>query len=116
MAKRNYAQHMLLVAIVVFIIVGIANYGATPSGSAAEQSTRFDVTEYTCTWANGWHWIGYTSEYKWTLGHILTRAEAYCNDPAWRWVCVDDTGRSLIGTSHDCTYGDMEGAVCTCIR
>lgn len=119
--KRNYTQHILLVAIVVFIIVGIANYGGTPSGSIIEKTTRYDVTSYECKWgegsyltSGGWHWIGKTSDYTWTLGHLLTRAEAYCKD--WTWVCKDINGIDLGTGTQDCSYGGMEGAVCTCAR
>ena len=115
MAKKNFTQYVLLAAIAVFIVVGIANFGAGPSGSSVEQSTRYEVTVWTCEWNNGWHWTGQTHDYTWKLGSLLSRTEAYCN--AGTWTCTDVSGSSIIrGTeSAECGYG-TEGAVCFCRR
>ena len=118
MANKNYTQYILLAAIAVFIIVGIANYGS-PSGysplKAAQSTSRYDVKEYVCEWDNGWKWIGDTSTNTYKLGHSLSRTEAYCNNAAW--TCIDVAGNSIItvtGTA-DCDV-HTEGAKCFCRR
>lgn len=110
MEKVTYKQFIVLATVAVFIIVGIANY--SPAESPSGYSTRYDVTSWTCTWDNGWKWIGETNDYTWKLGSLLSETEAYCKDGIW--TCKKASGE-LITEIAECDYS-TDGAICTCAR
>ena len=111
MANKKYTQYILLAAIAVFIVVGLANYGGTPSGYAG----RYDVTEWTCDWDNGWHWTGETSTNTWQLERFISQTEAYCKTGTW--TCIDIEGDSILTTSTTAECGSYtQFAVCRCRR
>ncbi len=102
--KQNYTQYLFLAAIAVFIIVGIANYGASTSGHYIEYSpgSKSSVNIWTCTeFNNNYYWEGTArSGMIWNeqgelrkqdaecIGHFSCGSSSYCGSSSVGEICI----------------------------